>query len=227
MDLGSIDSSHHVLEIGCGWGSFATAAARERGCRVTGITLSSRQLEWATGSVRKAGLEDRVSLELRDYRHIEGTYDRIVSIEMLEAVGHAHIGRFFAACDRALRPGGKVVIQVITIPDARYRTYRRSSDWIRKHIFPGGHLPSIGSMKDALERRSSLRISRLSEIGSHYAETLRCWRENLKAGGDRLADLGIDETFLRIWEYYFSYCEAGFRTGALQDHQLVLEREAD
>jgi cyclopropane-fatty-acyl-phospholipid synthase len=224
-DLAGIEPTHTVLEIGCGWGSFAIETSRSRGCHVTGITISREQLELSKERIRAAGLSRHVTLELKDYRRITGTYDRIVSIEMLEAVGHSNIGRFFAACDRALEPGGRAVIQVITIPEDRYNSYRKSSDWIRKHIFPGGHLPSIGMMEAALERHTALRIQDLKDIGPHYARTLRLWRENLLARREKVLEKGFDEKFLRKWEYYFSYCEAGFLTGAIQNHQLVLERE--
>ena len=144
----------HLLEIGCGWGSCALMAAREFGCRVTGITLSQAQLDLARQRVREAGLEDRVDLRLADYRTVEGAFDRIVSIEMLEAVGHEYLGAFFAACERLLRPGGLVVFQTITIPDQRYEGYRYTSDWIHKHIFPGGHLPSLTALSRAMTRSS-------------------------------------------------------------------------
>ncbi len=141
-----ITAEDHVLEIGCGWGRFAVEAVRQTGCRVTGITVSQEQFEFARQRVRDAGLEDRIEIQLCDYRHIVGQYSKIVSIEMLEAVGHAGLRPFFAACEKALQPGGRAVIQVITIPDRKYKAYRYSSDWIRKHIFPGGHVPSVGVM---------------------------------------------------------------------------------
>lgn len=224
MEKARITEQDHVLEIGCGWGGFALESARTIGCRVTGITLSGEQLELARERVRKAGLQDRVTLEMLDYRHIEGTYDKIISIEMLEAVGHGSLGTWFAVCDRALKPGGVVAVQVITIPHDRYGQYRRSSDWIRKHIFPGGHLPSLEAIREASEKSSSLVISDVEGIGKHYARTLEDWDRNLKEHHDRASALGFEEPFLRKWEYYFAYCRAGFATGAIDDLQIVLEK---
>ena len=224
IEMAGITADDHVLEIGCGWGSFAMEAALTTGCRVTGITISREQLEFARKRVREAGLEEKVKLELRDYRHIAGTYDKVVSIEMLEAVGHAKLGTWFAACDRALKPGGKAVVQVITIPHERYDQYRRSSDWIRKHIFPGGHLPSMEAMQKAVERNSSLSIAAVESIGKHYVRTLDDWDRNLRQHGDQAAALGYDDRFLRKWEYYFAYCRAGFETGAIDNLQIILKK---
>jgi cyclopropane-fatty-acyl-phospholipid synthase len=217
----------HLLEIGCGWGAFAIEAARTTGCRVTGITLSQRQLEEARRRVAAAGLADRVTLEFIDYRHVEGRFDRIVSIEMLEAVGHRHLVDFFAACDRLMLRGGRQVHQVITIPDWRYDGYRRNPDWIRKHIFPGGHLPSLAALASAMAGRSRLVVEEVENLGPHYARTLRAWRERLAAHRDEARTLGFDDYFLRAWEYYFSYCEAGFAARYLGDLQLVLIRPGE
>jgi cyclopropane-fatty-acyl-phospholipid synthase len=222
-----ICKGNHVLEIGCGWGSFAMEAARTRDCRITGITISKNQLEMARGRVRERGLEDRIALELRDYRQIKGKYDAIVSIEMLEAVGHANLVRYFSAIEDALKPGRLAVIQVITIPDERYNSYRRNPDWIRKHIFPGGHLPSLAALKEAAANTGSLSIRELTDIGDHYARTLAMWRERLMQNRDRIVSLGYDDAFIRKWEYYFAYCEAGFATGALHDYQMVLEKTGE
>lgn len=224
IEMAGITAKDHVLEIGCGWGSFAIEAAKTTGCRVTGITISTQQLELARRRVRDAGLEDRVTLKLLDYRHLEGLYDKIVSIEMLEAVGHGNLGKWFAICDRVLKPGGTAVVQVITIPHERYGEYRRSSDWIRKHIFPGGHLPSLEVLRDAVKSNSTLVTTRVESIGSHYARTLEDWDVNLKENHERARGLGFDDTFLRRWEYYFAYCMAGFKTGAIDNHQIVLEK---
>ena len=219
-----IDESHHVLEIGCGWGSFAIEAARSTGCRVTGITISSKQLELAREKVLQAGLQDKVTLELLDYRNIEGTWDRIVSIEMLEAVGHANLGNWFRMCSRSLKPGGKALIQVITIPHERYGYYTRSSDWIRKHIFPGGHLPSREVMEKAVRKHTDLLFAGVEGIGHHYAKTLRDWSRNLQEKNEGALTLGFDEAFLRKWHYYFAYCEAGFETGIIDNLQIILQK---
>ncbi len=223
IDKAQIRSGDHVLEIGCGWGSFAIEAVRRTGCKVTGITLSHEQLSLARERVREAGLEERIELKFCDYRHIDEQFDRIVSIEMLEAVGHAGLRTFFSSCDRALRPGGRAVIQVITIPDRKYETYRFSADWIRKHIFPGGHLPSLGAMGKAMAR-TSLNLSRLENYGSDYCRTLDVWRKTLLAQRQRIFDLGYDESFLRKWEYYFAYCQAGFANRIIDLAQLELDK---
>ena len=223
-EKGRIGPNDHVLEIGCGWGGFAEFAAREIGCRVTGVTISAAQAEYATRRIREAGLEDRVDIARTDYRRIEGSFDRIVSIEMLEAVGHANLSTWFAACDRLLAPGGVLAVQVITIPDQRYAEYRRGSDFIRRYIFPGGHLPSLGAMTRALERHTTLGIEDLENIAPHYAETLRRWRRRLVERREAVLALGFDTTFYRRWEYYLAYCEAAFAARALADLQLVLSR---
>ncbi|MDT8440477.1 MAG: DUF1365 family protein [Desulfuromonadales bacterium] len=224
IDKARIGPDDHVLEVGCGWGSFAIEAVRRTGCRVTGITISRQQLELARRRVKKAGLEGRIEIRLCDYRHIEGSFDKLVSIEMLEAVGHAGLGPFFKACHRALRPGGRVVIQVITIPDRKYNSYRFSSDWIRKHIFPGGHLPSVGAMSKAIAAETSLNIDQLDQHGLHYAATLDRWRQTLLRRQEELFTMGFDEHFLRKWEYYFAYCQAGFAAGIIDLTHLVLDR---
>lgn len=222
-----IGSEDHVLEIGCGWGSLAIETAQQTGCRVTGITLSREQLHLAQQRVREAGLESQIDLQLRDYRHIEGRYSKILSIEMLEAVGHAGLKDFFAACDRALLPGGKAVIQVITIADRKYAAYRSNSDWIRKHIFPGGHLPSVGALANAMGAASRLRIEGLEHFGLDYARTLAVWRQTLLEKRPQLHALGYDDKFVRTWDYYFAYCQAGFNARVIDVAQLVLEKPQD
>jgi cyclopropane-fatty-acyl-phospholipid synthase len=224
IEKAEIGCDDHVLEIGCGWGSFAIEAVRQTGCRVTGISLSQEQLKLARERVQAAGLEDRIELQLCDYRKIKGQYDKIVSIEMLEAVGHAGLKSFFAACNRALRPGGKAVLQVITIPDRKYRNYRHSCDWIGKHIFPGGHLPSIGALVEAIAASSKLNIDKLENFGSDYARTLALWRQALLTQKQQIINLGFDEQFLRKWEYYFAYCQAGFAARIIDVAQIVLQK---
>ena len=219
-----ITSKDHVLEIGCGWGSFAIEAVRQTGCRVTGITISREQLELAQRRVIEAGLQDRIELRLCDYRHIGAQFDKLVSIEMLEAVGHAGLGPFFKACHDALLPGGCAVIQVITIPDRKYNAYRFSSDWIRKHIFPGGHLPSLGAMQEAMAKNSSLELSNLENFAFDYAKTLDLWRATLLQKHEEIRSQGFDESFIRKWEYYFAYCQAGFNARIIDLAQLVLDK---
>jgi cyclopropane-fatty-acyl-phospholipid synthase len=210
-----IRSGHHVLEIGSGWGSFAVMAVRETGCRVTTLTLSLEQYAHVTDLVRGLGLDDRITVLLRDYRQVTGSFDRIVSIEMMEAVGHRYLGAFFQACHRCLRPGGRVVIQVITIPDQEYAAYRLRLDWIQKHIFPGGHLPSLTALCRAMTRTTPFIVDHLENIGPHYAITLQRWHERFRARLDQVRALGYDEVFLLKWEYYLKSCEAMFRTRGL------------
>ena len=224
MEKAGISAEDHVLEIGSGWGSFAILAARKTGCRVTTITLSREQHDYVNRLVRKLGLEGRITALLDDYRTVPGKFDRIVSIEMLEAVGHRYLGTFFSRCDELLKSGGRVVLQVITIPDQRYEAYRLRLDWIQKHIFPGGHLPSLTSMCRAMTRSSTLTVENVENIGPHYADTLQRWHLNFRGNLDRIRDLGYDEAFLRKWEFYLRCCEAMFRERALNDLQLVLAR---
>jgi cyclopropane-fatty-acyl-phospholipid synthase len=213
----------HVLEIGCGWGSFALTAAGEFGARVTGLTISEQQFALAQERVAVAGLSDRVEIRLQDYRTLEGSFTRIASIEMLEAIGHAQLPVYFSACDRLLAPGGRACIQVISMPDERYERYRRHDDWIRRYIFPGSLLPSAEAIERAM-RGTSLRLAGLEDIGPDYAPTLRAWRERFLSRLDDVRRLGYGERFVRTWEFYLAYCEAAFRTQSIRDLQLVLDR---
>ncbi len=224
IEKAGIQPSDHVLEIGCGWGGFALEAVRQTGCRITGITISEKQHELAEMRVRQAGLQDRINILLKDYRHMTGLYDKIVSIEMLEAVGHRYLGTFFKACDRLLKPAGRLVLQVITIPDQSYETYRRKTDWIQKYIFPGGHLPSLTALVSAMTRKTSLLVENLEDIGMNYARTLKDWREKFLSNIDKIAALGFDEVFRRKWIYYLAICEAGFQERAIGDIQVVFRK---
>jgi cyclopropane-fatty-acyl-phospholipid synthase len=219
-----IDRDTHVLEIGCGWGGFAIFAARTHGCRVTGITLSRQQAAYARERVAEAGLDHLVDLRVVDYREVEGSFDRIVSIEMLEAVGHRYLGTYFSAIDRLLAPDGLVAVQVITIPEQRYDSYRRRPDFIQRYIFPGGHLPSLEAVAGTMGRASELYVDDVENIGTHYAETLRRWRERFLARADEVRTLGFDARFVRMWEFYLAYCEAAFLARYINDLQLVLTR---
>ncbi len=220
-DIGADD---HVLEIGCGWGSFAIEVVRQTGCRVTGITLSTEQLKLAQDRVQKAGLCDKIDLKLCDYRKIEGQFTKIVSIEMLEAVGHVDLKTFFSSCDKALLPGGKAVVQVITICDRNYENYRKGSDWIRKHIFPGGHLPSVGTLAKEMGNSSNLIFGNLSQHGLDYARTLVHWRKTLLEKSEEIKALGYDDRFLRKWDYYFSYSYAGFMSKIIDLTQFEMQK---
>jgi cyclopropane-fatty-acyl-phospholipid synthase len=227
MELARLGPEDHVLEIGCGWGGFALEAVRQTGCRVTGITISRQQYDLARARVRAAGLEGRIAIRLADYRQVRGRFDKIVSIEMLEAVGHRYFGAFFRACERLLKPDGLMALQVITIPDQRYPRYRRECDWIQKHIFPGGLLPSLTELARTMTRHSRLMVESAVNIGDHYALTLAAWRERFLAREAEVAALGFDRTFRRKWLYYLAACEAGFRERVLGDLQLLLTREGN
>jgi cyclopropane-fatty-acyl-phospholipid synthase len=221
VDLGRSDT---LLEIGTGWGGFAIHAASTRGCRVTTATLSRAQAELTRQRVAAAGLSDRVEVLLRDYRRLEGRHSKIVSIEMLEAVGEEYWPAFFATCDRLLAPGGAIGVQTITMPHRRYLASRNAYGWIHKYIFPGGLIPSREAIDRALREASSLGVTHATEIGHHYATTLRHWRERFLAERERVQALGFDHAFVRMWEFYLAYCEAGFATGAIGNAQLRLAR---
>ena len=220
---GVTEPGMHVLEIGSGWGSFAIFLAAERGARVTTITISEEQAALARERVAAAGLADRVSVELRDYRDVQGEFDAIVSVEMLEAVGHEYFPAFFETCDRVLRRGGRIGLQSITYPDARYEDQRRGANWIQKYIFPGGLLPSLAVIERATHR-TSLLVTGVTDIGPHYAPTLRAWRMKFMSNLDEVRALGFDERFVRMWEYYLALCEAGFAAGIFQDVQIGFEK---
>ena len=216
--------SDHVLEIGCGWGSFALVAAGEYGARVTAATISPSQAGLARDRVNAAGLADRVEILERDYRELDGRFTKIASIEMLEAIGEREFGTFFATCDRLLGPNGIACVQTILVPDQRFARYRSTPDWIERYVFPGCLIPSLASLTTSMTRASRLGVFGLDEIGPHYAQTLRHWRTRFHANLDHVRRLGYDERFERTWDFYLAFCEAGFRTRTLRDVQLLLER---
>jgi cyclopropane-fatty-acyl-phospholipid synthase len=211
-----------VLEIGCGWGALALRLARAQPGRVVGLTLSGRQLAHARSLVAGAGLDDRVDLRLQDYRDVDGEFDRIVSIELLEAVGERYWPVYFETLRRRLRPGGRAVIQVITIADAHFEKYRRGADFIQRFIFPGGMLPSPLAMQGAAER-AGLTLRGELRFGASYATTLVEWRRRFLEAWPRVAALGFDDRFRSLWEYYLCYCEAGFRAARVDVGLYVLE----
>jgi cyclopropane-fatty-acyl-phospholipid synthase len=213
----------HVLEIGSGWGGFALYAAGELGCRVTSITISREQHDLARERVRAAGLEHLVDIQLRDYRDIAGRYDAIVSIEMLEAVGAEYLATYFEACDRALRPGGRLSLQVITFPDAAYEAQRRGANWIQTYIFPGGLCPSLAVIEQS-SHGTRLLVREVRDIAASYARTLRAWRTRFLENEAAVRAQGFDDRFVRMWEYYLALSEAGFATGLTQDLQIVMEK---
>lgn len=216
-------SGSHILEIGCGWGAFAERAA-SAGHRVTGVSLSRRQLDYARARLELAGLADKTQFEFRDYRDIHGQYDAIASIEMVEAVGERWWPAYFQRIAASLMPGGRAVVQSILIDDALFERYRRGSDFIQKYIFPGGMLPS-GARFKALAGEAGLAVTDDFRFGPDYARTLELWRERFTAQTDNVRALGFDERFLRMWTFYFAYCEAGFNSGSTDVAQFTLVRQ--
>jgi cyclopropane-fatty-acyl-phospholipid synthase len=224
LSLSGAQAGDRVLEIGCGWGGFAEhAAARE--IDVSGVTLSPRQLSYARQRIDKAGLSSRARFALRDYRDLQGSYDHIVSIEMLEAVGEAYWDTYFAKLHQLLNPGGRAAIQTIVIGDEHFERYRSRSDFIQHYIFPGGMLPSPGVLL-RLAQRHGFHIEGMASFASHYAETLRRWRDRFDAEWGAIAAQGFDERFRLLWRFYLSYCEAGFDEGRIDLLQLALVKEA-
>ena len=225
-DLLGLEGGESVLEIGCGWGALAAHLAATAEARVTGLTLSPAQHAWARRVVAEAGVADRVDLRIEDYRDVEGAYDRVVSIEMFEAVGEAWWPTYFETVARRLRPGGRAVLQVITIAEERFETYRRDTDFIQHHVFPGGFLPSPSAFR-AAARRAGLDVVEEEAFGLSYAETLAEWRRRFHAAWGEITDLGFDERFRRLWDYYLAYCEAGFREATVDVSLFVLVHAAD
>ena len=223
LDQLQLQPGHHLLEIGSGWGGFAIHAARQTGCRVTSITLSERQLQEARARAAAAGIADRVQFELQDYRDVSGEFDRIVSIEMFEAVGEQYWDAYFRAVHDHLRPGGRAALQVITIKDAAFEDYRRTVDFIQRYIFPGGMLPSPSAW-EACVRRAGLHTESRDFHGQDYARTLRLWDQNVHRAEPEIRRLGFDTRFLRMWHYYLAYCQAGFSTGHVDLMQTTLVR---
>lgn len=223
LDRLQLHEGQRLLEIGCGWGSLAIAAA-ERGAQVTGLTLSQEQAALARERAVAAGVGDRVEIALRDYRQLSGEFDAIASVEMLEAVPHEQIGGFLGACDRLLAPGGRACIQTIAIPDQRYERYRKGTDWIREYIFPAGNIPSLEAIVRAMSASTGLVVEELENIGPHYAATLAEWRSRFLSRGETVRSMGYDDAFIRAWDYYLAFCEAGFRTGAILDYQILFGR---
>jgi len=213
----------HVLEIGCGWGGFAAFAAGEVGARVTAVTISKQQHAYAAERIQKAGLNERVEVQLKDYRDLDGSYSCIVSIEMFEAVGERYWPLFFAKVRDRLTPCGRAGLQIITIADRYFEDYRRGVDFIQRHIFPGGMLPSPSVLQKQI-RRAGLQLHREITFGRDYARTLEQWGQRFQQAWPTLREQGFDERFKRLWDYYLAYCEAGFRAGFTDVHQVTLER---
>jgi len=220
-ELLALSPRDHLLEIGCGWGGMAIHAARTRGCRVTAITVSRQQHQLASARVAAAGLSDRIDIQYRDYRELDGSYDKIVSIEMLEAVGFEYLEPYFAIAARLLSPGGRFALQSITMPDARFDGYRRRVDWMQTYIFPGSLIPSLGAIRDAAAP-AGFRVEACDDIGPDYATTLGHWRRRFLAALPAVTALGFDAPFVRTWLMYLAFSEAAFAERALGDHQLLL-----
>ena len=212
-----------ILEIGCGWGGLAEIAAREYGCRVHGVTLSPAQRDWSRQRAQKKGFADQAEFSLTDYRDLQGRYDHIVSIEMFEAVGERFWPRYFQQLQRCLKPGGRAVIQTITIANERFSAYRRGTDFIQRHVFPGGMLPSP-EVFARLAGTADLQVRERFAFAADYARTLAQWQRNFEAAWPKIAAQGFDERFRRLWRFYLAYCEAGFRSGATDVYHFLLER---
>ena len=214
----------HLLEIGTGWGGMAIYAATQYGCRVTTTTISREQYEHTRARVAELGLSDRITVLCEDYRKLSGTYDKLVSIEMVEAVGHQFYSEYFGRCSRLLKPGGKFAMQAITIADQRYAMARDSVDFIKRYIFPGGCLPSLAVISDHIARDTDMQVVDLHDITNDYARTLATWRERFLAEREAVREQGFDEVFLRMWEFYLAYCEGGFRERIISTVQITFAK---
>jgi len=219
-----LNPSDHLLEIGTGWGGLAIHAAQHYGCRVTTTTISQEQHRYAVEKVAKLGLGDRITLLTSDYRDLTGTFDKLVSIEMIEAVGANYLDTYLAQCARLLKPAGSMLLQAITIRDQFYAQALKSVDYIQRYIFPGSFIPSVTAIGSSLTRATDLKIADLRDIGPHYARTLKLWRERFFARHDDVKKLGYSDSFVRLWEFYLCYCEGGFAEGQLSNVQLLLTK---
>ncbi|KPK22383.1 MAG: cyclopropane-fatty-acyl-phospholipid synthase [Nitrospira bacterium SG8_3] len=220
----NLKPTDHLLEIGTGWGGFALYAATQYGCRVTTTTISKKQYNLARQRVAAAGMTDRISILFSDYRDLKGHYDKLVSLEMIEAVGHQYFDSYFGKCSELLKPEGMMLLQAITIADQRYETAKRSVDFIKRYIFPGSCIPSVTAMNESITRATDMRLFHLEDIGPHYVRTLRAWRDNLYNNREQIRKLGYSSAFFRMWEFYFCYCEGGFTERVISDVQMVLTK---
>lgn len=219
-----LKATDHVLEIGTGWGGFSRYAAKTFGCRITTVTISEEQFKYANALFEREGLSDQIEIRLQDYRHIQGQFDKVVSIEMIEAVGDAFLETYFQKCQDVLKKDGLLALQMITCPDSRYELLRKGVDWIQKHIFPGSLLVSVGRVNQAINRTSDLYLHDLEDMGVFYARTLRLWRETFCQKLDQVRALGFNDMFIRKWLYYLSYCEAAFAMRNISVVQVVYTR---
>jgi len=214
----------HLLEIGTGWGAMAIHAAKNYGCRVTTTTISREQYEYASEQVARAGLTGQIELLLKDYRHLQGCYDKLVSIEMFEAVGFEFYDTFFSTCDRLLTRNGAMLLQAITINDKKFPVYRRRADWIQKYIFPGSQLASVGGVCASVARATNMSLYHAEDMGTHYARTLHAWSERFHYALDSVRALGFDERFIRMWDFYLAYCEGAFLERHISDIQFLFTK---
>ena len=219
-----LKSGDHLLEIGTGWGGMAIHAAKNFGCRVTTTTISQEQYDFASARVSEEGLEGQITLLCEDYRNLTGEYDKLVSIEMIEAVGHDFYQNYFRMCSGLLKPNGKMVIQAITMADQRYKEARDSVDFIKRYIFPGGCLPSVAVMAQHIARDTDMQIVHLRDITNDYAETLAHWRQRFLANLEAVRGMGFSEEFVRMWDFYLCYCEGGFRERVISTVQLAFAK---
>jgi cyclopropane-fatty-acyl-phospholipid synthase len=216
-----LNESDHVIEIGTGWGGFALYAAENYGCKVTTTTISQQQHDWAKQRIIEAGLEDKITLLMEDYRDLQGTYDKLVSIEMIEAVGHQYLDTYFAKCSSLLKPEGIMLIQSITIADQQYDQAIKSVDFIQRFIFPGGFIPSVSAITSSVKSSTDMRLFQLEDIGPHYATTLYDWRQRFFENIEPIKALGYSQQFIAMWDFYLCYCEAGFLERVLGNAHLV------
>ena len=219
-----LKESEHLVEIGTGWGGLAIFAALNYGCKVTTTTISDAQYNYAKEQIEIRGLSEQITLLKRDYRALEGSYDKLVSIEMIEAVGHEFMAQFFSKCSSLLKPDGKMLVQAITIADQRYDAYRKSVDFINKYIFPGGCLPSMAVMSQHIAKSTDMMIDNVEDIGLHYARTLFDWRKKFDENWQDISDFGYDDTFKRLWHYYLCYCEGAFIERVISTHHIVARK---
>ena len=222
----ALQPSDHLLEIGTGWGSMALYAAQHYGCKVTTTTLSKEQFAFTRSRIDELGLQDQVTLLLEDYRDLKGQYDKLVSIEMIEAVGHRFLPTYFKQCAHLLKSDGLMLLQAITIRDQRYEQAKSNVDFIQRYIFPGGALPCVQKMLEIVSRDTDMNLLHMEDFGLHYARTLRLWHENFRRAHGRLTELGYDQYFLRLWEFYLCYCEGGFLERTIGTAQLLLAKPA-
>ena len=224
-DTLDLNKNDHLLEIGTGWGGLAMFAAEHYGCHVTTTTISDEQYDYVLQEIKNRKLDNQITLLKKDYRLLTGEYDKLVSIEMIEAVGHHYFNTFFEKCDQLLKKGGRFFLQAITIEDWQYERYIRDVDFIRSTIFPGGCLLCVAAIAEALKQKTKMRITELIDIGPSYVKTLAHWRENLLKNQDEIKALGFDNRLIRQFEYYFASCEAGFSNGYISDiHVLMVKR---